>query len=169
MKYDILSLLGAGAVKRMHTRTIHGEYTVAQHCYNVVTLLLTLHPDPPLHLIKMALWHDSAELELGDLPATAKWNHTELSNAYHATEDKVMREHFGLGADMNEMSGQDQQWLKALDMIEFWLWAKEQHWHGSARALVLVNRARDHLSEHWHEIPAQCQAFISERAADAIQ
>lgn len=117
----------AGSVKRCHVIPIIGEYTVGKHSYDALSLLLCLHLDPSINLIKAVLWHDSAERWWGDLPAPAKWANTHLKTIYERAENSKLDE---LGARC-ALTEDEQHWLRAVDSLEFWMFAMEQVFMGN--------------------------------------
>lgn len=100
-------------------------YNVGNHCYNALSLLLTLNPSAGSNLVKSVLWHDSSELWLGDLPATAKWNNPSLKAAYAEAEKKIDS---SLGIDY-DLSDSEKLWLKTVDILELWMWTIEDPHH----------------------------------------
>ena len=69
----VLAAREGGNVLRCHTVPHHGQYSVGKHSYDALSLLLLLHPNPSMNLVKATLWHDCAERFVGDMPAPAKW------------------------------------------------------------------------------------------------
>lgn len=142
MQQLIETLLEAGRIKRCHNLDIHGTYTVGRHSYGVATILLLMHPNPSLDLIRAALWHDAPERYLGDLPAPAKWYNADLSREYGIAETKVL-EHMGLGDLVDGLTDDDQVWLHAADRLELLYWCRTQWSMGNA----LVANVFDALQE----------------------
>ena len=139
----ILAAREAGNVLRCHTIPHHGEYSVALHCYNVVSLLFILHPDPSVNLIKAALWHDAGERWVGDIPAPAKWASPELDTASKVAEH-IARDKFGLNG--GELSEEDRGWLGVLDALEFWFWCLDQEALGNQHINNARRAIRDRLN-----------------------
>lgn len=111
-----------GAVERCHTVPHSGGYTNGHHSYNLAQIILTFHPDPSLNLIRASLDHDVPERWVGDTPATAKWNNPALKQALMEAEAKVEKR---LGLDY-KLTENEVRWLKAADILEIYIWAKEQ-------------------------------------------
>ena len=118
----------AGTVRRCHIVPHHGQYNIAQHSYGAVSLVLLLHPNPSVSLIKAVQWHDVAERWLGDVPAPAKWDNPELGEVYERTEAQLLNR-LGLFA---QLTAEEQAWLKAVDTLELWLWCREEEALGNA-------------------------------------
>ncbi len=71
--------------------------TVAEHSFFVAAFVFELHTKYKFDLHKavtMAIIHDFAECEIGDVTLTAKLKHPDLIDAIHKAEDRVM-ETFG--------------------------------------------------------------------------
>ena len=132
----------AGTVRRCHIVPHHGQYNIAQHSYGAVSLLLLLHPNPSLTLIKAVQWHDVAERWLGDIPAPAKWTHAELGEAYERAEEELLK-CLGLFGELTDL---EVAWLKAVDTLELWLWCREEEALGNA-AVTPMRRACEKVTE----------------------
>ena len=117
----VLATREAGAVRRAHIVPHHGSYTVGQHSFGAVNLLLLLHPEPPTRLIKAVLWHDVAERWIGDIPGSALLEDQDLLDAYERAQERVLVE-LGL---WQKLSVEEACWLLAVDRLELWLWCKE--------------------------------------------
>lgn len=123
----------AGEIVRCHTMgsSIDQGYNIGNHCYNCLCLLFLLKRDPSLNLIKAVLWHDTSERWLGDLPATAKWVYTDVSKEYEEAEKSVMRD---LGICYQDtLTSEEMKWLKAVDILELWLWTIGQITSGNKK------------------------------------
>ena len=147
----------AGTVRRCHIVPHHGQYNIAQHSYGAVSLVLLLHPNPSLELIKAVQWHDVAERWLGDVPAPAKWSNPELGAAYEEAEERVLKR-LGLFAQLTK---EEVAWLKAVDTLELWLWCREEEALGNA-AVTPMRRACEKVTEKRHlegSLPEPAHAF----------
>jgi 5'-deoxynucleotidase YfbR-like HD superfamily hydrolase len=114
-----------GSVVRGHTIPQIGyRYTVGQHSYDVVSILLLLHPEPSMRLIRAALWHDVPERWVGDVPAPVKWNNPIIQEQL-AREEKRVSDHFGLDSE-HDLNPEDKSWLKGADMLDLRMWCHDQ-------------------------------------------
>lgn len=113
-----------GNVKRFHTKQIVGEHTNAQHQYNALSLLLILHPNPSIDLIRYVLWHDTAEHVAGDIPAPALWNNAEFNQHYCEVQSTLLMN--VLETSLEHLSDEDVYWFECIDKLEVFLFAKEQ-------------------------------------------
>lgn len=123
-KYDRLQALReAGHTKRMHTMpTVGDAYTVANHSYQALTILMSLHASPSPRLIRAMLWHDSAERFIGDLPATVKLHEPELKATYERIELRLLD---WMGCPL-DLTPEEMRWLRGCDAAEFLLWTEDQ-------------------------------------------
>lgn len=71
--------LRGGHVLRYHTRPeIMDGQNVAAHTWRTMVILNTLWPNTTKDCLLKMLYHDIAESETGDVPATTKWKYPEL-------------------------------------------------------------------------------------------
>jgi hypothetical protein len=117
----VLATREAGQVVRCHTVPRVPYYDVAQHTFGALNLLLLLHPGPSVDLIKAVQWHDVAERWTGDVPATAKWGNPALGEFLAERETDVLTR-LELSVSLGE---EDTRWLKAVDILDLWLWGRE--------------------------------------------
>lgn len=137
----------SGAVKRCHTFPTIGEYTVGQHSYDALGLLLLLHPDASGNLIRAVLWHDAGERRLGDLPATAKWRHEGLGQVYGEAEMEVLREeHPTAFRALVALTREEYGWLRTVDALELVMWCDDQLWLGNQHARVVRERVTTRMA-----------------------
>lgn len=114
-----------GEVERCHGTPHVGAYTVGQHTFGAVSLLLLLHPAPTIELVKLVQWHDVAERWLGDVPSPAKLVSPDFARLYETAEARLLFQ-LGLVRDPSAYAPEDLNWLRAVDIIELWLWTGEQ-------------------------------------------
>lgn len=147
----------SGTVARFHALPNVPAYNVAEHSYGVVSLLLLLHPNPSLNLIRACQFHDLPERWLGDLPATAKWDNPELADAYNKAEIDL----FGrLGMlKMVELDEDELQWLRVLDTLELYLWCDELTNHGNVSLYPCKSACHNRLQEM--ELPLEVDVFLA--------
>lgn len=132
-----------GEVKRCHTFPIIGEYTNAQHQWGAVSLLLMLHPNPSLNLIKAVQFHDIGEHWYGDMPANAKWELPQaMGHMLEELEQKTVRQL--IGPEHKGLDDEEQMWLIGLDKLELYIWAQDQVQNlGNRRAMIVAERLRN--------------------------
>lgn len=122
----------SGNVKRFHTHSsIIGEQTVAQHTFNMVCLLMVLHPNPSRYLIFATQSHDLGEAAVGDVPSPAKWANPALRAALDDSESEA-RSRFFVDYD-KDLGDVDKCWLRFCDYFEGAQFARDQ--------IVLGNRS----------------------------
>ena len=125
---QVLAAREGGAVERCHATPHHGTYNNAQHCYGAVSLVLILHPSPSANLIRAVMFHDVAERWLGDVPATGQTG--RLRDEYEEAEARIQ-----MDLDlMPLLEDEDHHWLKAVDVLDLWLWTREQLFLGNSAA-----------------------------------
>lgn len=120
-----LDIWEAGRTERYHAHPFmakHGQ-TNADHSWGVVMLIIMLHPDPSVNLLKAAATHDIAERWVGDMPGPFKHRHPDLSSAMHDMETQLL-EQMGFKYDLDLY---ECHWLRLADKLEAMIW---MHHHG---------------------------------------
>lgn len=154
----ITALREASKVRRCHTILHHGDYTVGQHSYDALNLLLVLHPGPSKELMKAVAWHDCAERWSGDVPAPVKHTAPVLRAQLAEIEQRVERE-LEIEVDLTD---DELDWLRAVDRIELWLWATEQVEMGNNCAKEIRDVLEDELWHHSEWMPVECRMFVQD-------
>lgn len=163
-----------GQVARFHALPNIPPYNVAEHTYGVTSLLLLLHPNPSLNLIKAVHFHDLPERWLGDIPATAKWNNPELAVAYKLAEERVFNR---LGfTEYAKLTKTEQVWLNACDTLELLQWCDEVIETGNTAVVDCAAACRNTLDSMKNELPSEFLSYyqqykktIHNRLSDRIE
>lgn len=157
----VLAAREGGNVRRCHTIPHHGEYTVGKHSFDAVSLLLILHPNPSVALIKALMWHDCAERWTGDVPSPAKRKDELFHNALDRLELGELQ-NWELYEGFIDLTDDDYPWLHAIDQLEFWLWCHEQEALGNkhvTKAHLHVEKLIERLADR---MPQPCLDFYAE-------
>jgi len=113
----------AAYIKRFHTvPTVGDSQTVGAHSWGVATLLNELWPHSTKGLLLATLYHDVAEILIGDIPATTKWAYPEFAEAVARVEAEAEKK-LGLAIILNP---EEKKRLKICDMLELVIFASEQ-------------------------------------------
>ena len=99
----------------------HLGQTVADHTWGMIAMLFYLHPNPSPELIGYITFHDSEERWIGDIPFPAKRHMPDLV-AQHEAMGKIICQQAGL--PHFTISEEDKQWVKLLDRLEAYQFAK---------------------------------------------
>ena len=156
--HKIRAVREGGKTERTHTTPHHGSYSVAEHSWGVATLLAILHPDPSRNLILAAMCHDVHERWTGDMPAPIKWC---LGNV---TKDELKRLESSIESSLGikfYLPAEDLKWLKACDMLEFWLWIMDQRALGNVNVEQNKANADYWFSTHKDDVPEMVREFMS--------
>lgn len=140
----------AGQVRRCHTVPVIGEYDVAQHSYNMLTILRILYPDCNKCLIWAIVVHDIPERTTGDIPATSKWAGIVDVRRLEDFEEKILIE---VGLTHTVLSTEESRIFKGLDMLELFLWTKDQENLGNRNAKKMENRIMRWVAENNEKVP----------------
>lgn len=151
----ILELRRAGRVQRCHGIPYHGSYSVAEHTYQMLNLLMSLCPKPSKALIEAILYHDSAELEIGDTPRPAKTRFPDLGKAVAKAEEVVNSE---LSVMQDKLLPSELAWLRGLDLLELAMWCLDQLDMGNKNVMPVLDRCHDAIQEQ--EMPEEIREFL---------
>lgn len=155
-----LAIREGGQVKRAHTMDYTGPYNVGMHSYNALSLLLLLYPgEPRLPLVKAILWHDLPERWTGDIPSPAKWCSPELKQLLDQLENRIL-EKLGLSTLFKDTTSEEHDWLNAVDLLELFMWGKDQEAIGNRTVIYLISRVMGLFEKKWDKIPKEVQDFI---------
>jgi 5'-deoxynucleotidase YfbR-like HD superfamily hydrolase len=155
LKLDrIKAVREAGEVRRCHALPHQSNYTIASHSYGAVNLLLLLHPNPSVNLIKALIWHDVAERWLGDLPSPGKGICPEMQEAYERIEDDILRR-LELRPELTEI---ECAWAAAMDLADLFLWATvEHHQYSNWAATAMMDACKRSLDKMLFNLKPICK------------
>lgn len=135
-----------GSVKRYHTRHTIGDQTVAAHSWGVIAILFEIC-DPSVNLLRAATYHDVAEYDTGDIPATAKWLSASLKGVLDEMEAKVEAD-LGI-SPKGLLIPREIQLLKYADILELCWYGVEQRKMGNQYAEEWYRNGMKWLAEHY--------------------
>ena len=144
--------LQGGHVARYHTRPeVGNNQDVAGHSWRASVILTTLWPDISREAILWVIYHDVAEAELGDLPATTKWNYPAIAKLYKKAEQEYENR---LDLPLNrELTKEEQRKIKICDMLELVFHCKRQTQMGNTLALPIYLKGVKFLENTFSEFP----------------
>ena len=107
-------ILRGGGVRRYHTEPNLTPQSVAEHSWRVAVIAHLLWPDRP-NIVFAALYHDVAELLVGDIPAPTK-KAMDVRKLKDWEED--YEEYLGVKPYIHDLIPEDQIRLKIADYVE---------------------------------------------------
>lgn len=121
----INAIMDSNNVRRWHTEDpLPLPQTVGNHVANMLALLFLARSRPSLSLIQNIIYHDFHERFTGDIPAPGKWVFGQLSK-----EEKDAALLVGAATKIQpwHLDKQEREDLKALDMLEAYLFSGRQY------------------------------------------
>ena len=115
----VARIYAAGKVRRWHMNPAlsNSNQTNADHQGGCVRLLLMLHPDPSVPLIRAVAHHDDGERWAGDMSAPAKQANRDLADHLFRIERRALERE--LGHDVfDKLSAAEASWLLLVDRLE---------------------------------------------------
>ena len=148
-----LSLLHArlkgGHVVRYHTKPELGDgQNVAAHTWRAVVILQTLYPEASKNCILHLLYHDVAEAEVGDVPATTKWGYPEI-NKLMVKAEKAYELSIGVGEMVHPITEEDKKMCDIVDKLELVLHCYRLMLQGNCMAEEVFLRGIDYLNKKY--------------------
>ncbi len=141
----------AGAVRRLHCYYVIGEYNVGIHTFNMLGLTRLLWPDCRAELLWAILEHDLPERVTGDIPATTKWRGYIHDVDMAAWENRILQE-FGMDEPHgNKLSPQEKKFLKGVDLIELWMFCREQVQMGNKTLSAVCETVAKYFNDNWSQ------------------
>lgn len=122
MSDKLLTAFRAGFVRRWHCNPelSHTGDRIDGHSGRVARIILMLHPDPSVRLLKAALIHDDGESVIGDVKAPSKDANPEMA-LWLSEAETVARESIWGGDDA--LTDSENEWLKFADRMDAYMWA----------------------------------------------
>lgn len=142
-------LYSTGGTRRYHNRPELNQ-DVAQHSWGVAVIILTMHPNPSVNLLKAAILHDSPEKVYGDIVSPTKVAFPEakeldLKCARLFWEDVKNTHNF----DYPELTEEEELWLSFADMYECCLMNKDKNQEVYQDALSRSNAVMQLINERY--------------------
>ncbi len=145
-----------GHLRRWHCSDIIGDERVDSHTWGMVSLILILHPDPSMRLIRAVQFHDAGEMFSGDIPHPAK---VAVPSLGAGDKEVASRWSAVTGLGNEKLSLDEEWWLRFVDSAQAFLFAWRQVTMGNGLMMRKAN-----------EIGANCVALMAtapREAADA--
>lgn len=154
-RVDKIKFAREGArVERTHASPGIGSHSVGMHSFNMLTLLLILKPDANGKLIRAVIQHDIPERITGDMPHPAKKAGVQNDDRQKLIESYLNELVFGYDAhsDLGEV---DQMWLSGLDMLEFYLYCRDQEMIGNKSIRTKLRAVEEYMHRYRSKYPEQ--------------
>lgn len=120
----------AANVVRCHTIPALQRPTDGQHTFNMLAMLRILRPDAPISLVWAILEHDLPERITGDIPAPMRWTSIVDKDRLQNYESRILEKVVGHD-HLDGLTLTDLKWLNGLDMLEFYLWCRDEQMLGN--------------------------------------
>lgn len=126
-------------VNRCHLFRYHGEYTVGQHTFDALSLLLALNPGASRNLILAVMFHDFPERWKGDMPGNVLRSNEELNRLWMELESDIISDK-EIPDYESMLTPEERPWVRAVDVIELWLWCHDQIALGNSHVQDMLDR-----------------------------
>lgn len=132
---DLMAIFRAGFVRRWHTSPdlAHTCDRIDGHSARVARIILALHPDPSVDLLRTALIHDDGESVAGDVKAPTKDAFPVIAHALAEMEVQASVALWGSVAYDDDPQPHGREWLKFADRLDAYMWAQHHAPHVMGR------------------------------------
>jgi len=139
-------------VERTHCLPSIGSHSVGLHTFNMLTMLLIMKPDASAVLIRAVVQHDIPERIIGDTPHPAKRIGIINKKVQTYVESYLNEMVFGYDA-LSSLPEEDQKWLHGLDILEFYLFCRDQQMMGNKTVNTQVRYVDRFIGENRSAFP----------------
>lgn len=158
----------ANRIERCHLVPHARPYMVGLHTCDLLGLLVFLweaeyNEFPPQQVLLAALFHDTPERRVGDIPSQVK--RLLDSKKLEREEEKVLQ---ALGVNF-ELSDLQKKWIYWCDVLELYIWTFEEERTGNKEALGIRKSIEVWRSDNYMKLPASVIRFTDMLKDNQIQ
>lgn len=139
-------------VERTHASPGIGSNSVGMHTFNMLTMLLVLHPNASGLLIRAIIQHDIPERITGDTPHPAKKAGIVNLSIQALVETHLNQQTF-LHDAAQELDEEETKWLHGLDMLEFYCYVRDQLMIGNRNYETKQKAVESYMMKYRHKYP----------------
>lgn len=131
----------AGRVTRYHTWERLREQSVGEHTWQLIRIILAIHPHASRELLVYAMFHDVGERVTGDVPFPVKREHPEIKAAFDRMEHDAMLQMSVWGVQAGvRIPHEEMATLKLAEYIEMMEWGLDELALGNQNAELVYSR-----------------------------
>ena len=132
----------AGQVRRYHTWPIVKEQSIAEHCWQLMRIYLSIVDKIDAHMIRHIIFHDIGEHYTGDIPYPVKRNNPRLKEEMDFLEIKSQNAQMEFWDSFKQvaLSAEDRKLFKHIELIEMAEFGLDQMNLGNSHGYVIANR-----------------------------
>ena len=132
----------AGQVRRYHTWPIVGQQTVAEHCWQILRIYLSVTERIDSQMMYHIVFHDIGEHYTGDIPYPVKRDNKVLKEQMDFMEHRsycTQLEYWG-AFEQVRLNEEEMKLFKQIELIEMAEFGLEQMCYGNYYGYVVANR-----------------------------
>lgn len=132
----------SGQIKRFHTWPIVGQQTIAEHCWQILRIYLSIVNEIDPHMVRHICFHDIGETYVGDLPYPVKSDNPMLKNQLDHMEQISHHSQlkFWDAFRVAFLTDQDKVLFKQMELIEMAEFGMDQVCFGNSHGLIIADR-----------------------------
>ena len=132
----------AGQLKRFHTWPIIGQQTIAEHCWQLMRIYMSVVDEPDSHFIYHIVFHDIGEHYTGDIPYPVKSMNPALKEQMDFLEHRSycnQLSHWN-AFKQTRLNEKEKKIFKQIELIEMAEFGMDQVNFGNAHGFVIADR-----------------------------
>jgi hypothetical protein len=132
----------SGQIRRYHTWPIIGQQTIAEHCWQILRIYLSVTDKIDPHMVMHIMFHDIGETSIGDLPYPLKSEHHDLKKQLDYIELSSMYTQLEFWSAFRTvfLSDQDKALFKHIELTEMAEFGLDQLCLGNSLAFIVTDR-----------------------------
>lgn len=132
----------AGQVRRYHTWPILGQQTIAEHCWQIMRIYLSVVEKPDPHMMYHITFHDIGEHFTGDIPYPVKRDNRLLKEQMEFLEKRsyITQLEYWNAFQMSMLTNEDKKSFKQLELVEMAEFGLDQVCLGNRHGMIVADR-----------------------------
>ena len=132
----------SGQIQRYHTWPTIGKQTIAEHCWQILRIYLSVVDKTDPHMIRHIMFHDIGETFTGDLPYPVKSENPDLKKQLDYLEDRsrLLQLEYWDAFRQTFLSAEDKILFKQIELVEMAEFGMDQMCLGNSHAFIIADR-----------------------------
>jgi 5'-deoxynucleotidase YfbR-like HD superfamily hydrolase len=132
----------AGQVRRYHTWPILGQQTIAEHCWQIMRIYMSIVDKPDPHMMYHITFHDIGEHFTGDIPYPVKRDNHNLKEQMEFLERRsyMSQLDYWNAFQMTYLNEEEKKLFKQIELIEMAEFGLDQVCLGNQHGLIIADR-----------------------------
>jgi 5'-deoxynucleotidase YfbR-like HD superfamily hydrolase len=132
----------AGQIRRYHTWPILGQQTIAEHCWQLLRIYMSVVDKQDPHMIRHMIFHDIGEHFTGDIPYPVKSQNPQLKEQVEFLEQRSYATQLEYWDAFRQtfLSAEDKKLFKQIELVEMAEFGMDQVALGNQHGMIIADR-----------------------------